>query len=569
LGDFAIRLAVVKVALAITGVALGAATTPRAHAQQVAPSRVTPESLLPAAPPPPQINLTAPAGLTPPPDALNLQVQVAHVDVGGTFPGFEGRTAAILDPLLGHRVSVAHIYELANDLERAYSDAGYFLARIVIPPQQLVDGGTLHLTVIDGVIERIDVKDVPESQRAVVSDRMAPIVGLHHVTLDDIERRLLLASDVPGLQLRSTLSAGDKPGTTLVVLQGTHSYATGTLGFDNRLPASLGTFAMNGSAALNSVFGLGEQTYFSITESPQIAPPQLRVLGGGFVLPIGNDGFTVNPEYTNSLARPNPPGGTPATQGDFQRLSFRANYPVIRTRAQNLNLQGSVEWENEQLVPIGFPTRLYSDDYEAARLRTVYTIFLDPSTPLQLTGTLSHGLSGRTATSTLPLSRLGASPTFTSASIEASLQYSLPASLQLAVTGRTQTSFGTPLMLSEQFSLDGLTALSAFADGAFSVDQGATLRVEISRSLTVPIAGQGFALSPYVFGAGGWGQLVMPTAVEHRDIGAGSAGFGLRTDTAVTGLAGASLAVEFGRKFSDVPTVPAGYRANLSVNLRF
>ena len=32
---------------------------------------------------------------------------------------------------------VARIYEIANDLERAYNDTGYFLARVAIPPQQL------------------------------------------------------------------------------------------------------------------------------------------------------------------------------------------------------------------------------------------------------------------------------------------------------------------------------------------------------------------------------------------------------------------------------------------------
>ena len=192
-----------------------------------------------------------------------------------------------------------------------------------------------------------------------------------------------------------------------------------------------------------------------------------------------------------------------------------------------------------------------------------------PAFRCRLTGSLSHGLAGRTATTALPLSRLGASPNFTSATLEASLQYALPASLVLAVTGRAQTSFGSPLMLSEQFALDGITALSAFADGTFSVDQGATLRAELRRPVTLPVAGQTVILSPYLFGAGGWGEFVMPTAVEQRDLGAGAAGFGLQADAGIVGVGGGTLAFEFARKFSDVPSVPAGYRANLSLILRF
>jgi hemolysin activation/secretion protein len=556
-------------ALAIVGAALGAAGVPCADAQQVAPSRVTPQTLQPAPQPTPPIALTAPAGLTPPKNAERLSVRVGRFEIAGTFPGFEGRTAALFDPLRGKRVTVAWVYATANALEHAYAEAGYFLARVVIPPQQLVDGGPLHLTVVDGVIERVEVKDVPKRQRAVVMARLAGLVGLHHLTLDEIERRLLLVSDLPGLHVRSTLAAGNTPGGTLLVLQGTQSYAAGTFGFDDRLPASLGTWSLNASAALNGALGLGEQTYFSIDSTPDIGLPRLRVLGGGIVLPIGGDGFTVNPEYTKSLARPIPPAGTPATQGDFQRLAVRANYPLIRTRAENLTLQGSLEWDDETLIPIGFATKFYHDDYQAARLRAIYSLAPQPDIPVQLTGSLSHGLAGRIATGALPLSRLGASPNFTSAAIEASLQYPLPASLVLAVTGRAQTSFDSPLMLSEQFALDGLAALSAFADGTFSVDQGATLRAELRRPLVLPVAGQSVILTPYLFGAGGWGEFIMPTAVEHRDLGAGAAGFGLRTDAGIAGVAGGTLAVEFARKFSDVTAVPAGYRANLSLILRF
>ena len=540
-----------------------------ANAQQVAPSRVTPQTLQPAPQPAPPIALTAPAGLTPPKNAENLSVQLGRVEVDGTFPELENRTAELLDPLRGKRVTVAWIYDTANALEHAYAEAGYFLARIVIPPQQLVDGGTMHLTVIDGVIERVEVRDVPKRQRAVAAARLKAVVGVHHLTLDEIERRLLLVSDLPGLQVRSTLTAGSRPGGTLLVLQGTQRYAAGTFGFDNRLPASLGTWSLNASAALNSVLGLGEQTYFSIASTPDIGLPRLRVLGGGIVLPIGADGLTVNPEYTKSLARPIPPAGTPATQGDFERLALRANYPLIRTRAENLTLQGSLEWDDERLIVIGFATELYHDDYAAARLRAIYTFSPEPDIPVQLTGSLSHGLAGRTPTAALPLSRLGAGPNFTAAAIEANLQYPLPASLVLAVTGRAQTSFDSPLMLSEQFALDGVAALSAFADGTFSVDQGASLRAELRRPLALPVAGQSVIFTPYLFGAGGWGELIMPTAVEHRDRGAGAAGFGLRTDAGIAGVAGGTLAFEFARKFSAVTTVPAGYRANLSLILRF
>ena len=141
------------------------------HAQQVAPSRVTPESLRPAPAAAPEIELPSGAAASAPAAAAGLSVVVGRVEVAGTFPGFEGETQAVVGPLGGQRVTVAELYAAANALEHAYAAAGYILARVVVPPQKLVDGGPVRLSVVDGVIERVDVSAVPERQRGVVAAR--------------------------------------------------------------------------------------------------------------------------------------------------------------------------------------------------------------------------------------------------------------------------------------------------------------------------------------------------------------------------------------------------------------
>ena len=158
-------------------------------------------------------------------------------------------------------MSVADIFAAANAIEQAYAAHGYVLVRVAVPPQKLENGGTLHLVVIDGFVEGVDVKGVPEKQRALVQARLASLIGERHVTLSEIERRLILASDIPGLVLSSTIARGTAPGGTLLVLEATQSAVAGTLGFDNRLPSSLGTWELNGALAVNSPLGYGEQIY--------------------------------------------------------------------------------------------------------------------------------------------------------------------------------------------------------------------------------------------------------------------------------------------------------------------
>ena len=126
------------------------------------------------------------------------------------FPGFEGTTAALFNPLRGKPVeTVPGSYQTANVLEHKYAEAGYILARVVIPPQGWSMAGPC-IYVIDGVIERVDEGRAGSSARRCQA-RMAAFVGVRHVTLDEIERRLLLVSDIPGLQVRSTLP-GRRPG---------------------------------------------------------------------------------------------------------------------------------------------------------------------------------------------------------------------------------------------------------------------------------------------------------------------------------------------------------------------
>jgi hemolysin activation/secretion protein len=154
--------------------------------------------------------VTSPAGLTPPQNASNLSVAISNVTVEGGFPELEAETAAIAAKIRGRRVTVAEIFAAANAIEQAYAAHGYVLVRIAVPPQQLKSGGQLRLVVIDGFVESLDVKGVPEKQRALVQARLASLIGRRHVTLPEIERRLILASDVPGLVLSSTIARGGR-----------------------------------------------------------------------------------------------------------------------------------------------------------------------------------------------------------------------------------------------------------------------------------------------------------------------------------------------------------------------
>ena len=200
----------------------------------VAPSQVTPQNLRP--PPtnaPGGLTVSGAEGLQAPAGAERLNVVVRRFAIEGGFSELEDETRALAQPLEGRRITVAQIYEFANALEQTYARAGYVLVRVTVPPQKLTDRRDVRIVVVDGFIEKVQVDNVAERVRALVAARTASLVGRRHVTLAEIERSLLIAGDVPGLRLKSTLARGETLGGALLVLEGTEQLAT-AIGHDRR-----------------------------------------------------------------------------------------------------------------------------------------------------------------------------------------------------------------------------------------------------------------------------------------------------------------------------------------------
>jgi hemolysin activation/secretion protein len=547
---------------------------------QTAPSQVTPQTSRPAAPiapddlpPSGRVQLQAPAG------SERLSFVVGRVAIEGPFPELDTETRALVRTVERHRVSVSQIYGLANELEQAYARAGYVLVRVIVPPQKLNDGGVVRIFVIDGFIEKVQVENVPDHVRALVALRMVSLVGRRRIKLDQIERRLLTAGDVPGLRLKSTLARGKTLSGALLVLEGTHRLVTATASIDNRLPSSLGTWSYGTSVALNSAFGFGEQFYASAQSSGDPARfldsnSPLRVLGAGAVMPLGTDGWILNPEYTNSRSQPLPVPGGLANIGQFQRFALRTSYPVIRTRTSTLSLNGAFEYISQSVALPLFSTDLNSDRYGVLRTGAVYEAGLPWwSAALQTSATFSRGTGGRGSADALasgiPLSRQGADPQFSKATFEAHVTQPLIDQFRMDFIGRAQTSFGRPLLVSEQFSLDGPQAVSAYPSGTLNVDEGGTLRVELSRPFALIGTAVPVILSPYGFGSFGVGRLVEPTIVELAVVRGGAVGAGVRSGIDIPGgYQGITLALEVARQFSNLPNLSHSWRGQVVMSFR-
>jgi hemolysin activation/secretion protein len=535
-------------AAALSG--LGAA----ALAQQALPPQipqVTPRDLRPEIAPKPPASVPQAAAETPPANADRLFVSIDAIVIDDAFPELAAKTEALLPAYTRHRIAASEFYALAGAIEALYRSAGYPLVRVTVPPQALKDGGTLHLTVLDGFIESVDVKGVAEAARDPVRKTLQPLVGRRRLTSSALERALTLAGRIPGVALRSALGPGKEPGAAVLVLEGEQQAFSGSISGDNRLTGSLGPWEETFQVRLNQPFGRREQEYAyassgpDLTEAPSSNRAKRLVFGGGVILPLNFDGLQLNPEYTWSDTKPRSPAGGLRTEAKFERYTLRLIEPLILEHTQELTLTGTLDATNQTNTAPDFDFTFTLDRLRVGRLGLDWSGAF-ASGQLRAWGTGSRGFAGlgaRTradeAASFVGFSRPAMTPTFTKLELGLTLEQPLPLEAQSTLTLRGQIAKGV-LPSSEEFSVDGEDALSLYTSGAISDDEGATAREELARAFAMDLGSKTVTLAPYLFGAIGKTRTKLPPAAFPGS----EASYGVGLHVACNTL---SLGAEYGR----------------------
>jgi hemolysin activation/secretion protein len=522
-----------------------------ALAQQQVPQapQVTPRDLRPATPAQPPVALPPqPLRSAPPPNADKLFLRLGDVRVQGGFDGFADPTERLIAPLRGQRIAVADLYALGDAIEALYRDAGYPLVRVVIPPQSVVDDAAVQVTVLDGFIEGLNLDAVPAHARKAVARALQPLVGRRHLRDEELERALTLAGRGPGLGLRSALGAGHETGGTVLVLQGILAPLAASVSSDNRQSDAIGPWQFTAQVRANQPLGLGEQAYLYVSGgyppgTAFHADARRRVAGGGLIVPLLDNGLSLNPELTVSDTRPRAPIVPLASRSQLKRWSLRLIYPAIVTRSQELTLTGVVEASRQS---DSLPFFQFTQDLDRLRVARFAADWSGAIAGGQARAgaTLSQGtgrFGGRSGAEIdetgLPMSRPGATAAFTKLEANASYDAPLAWGLQGHTVLRAQKALRGVLPSAEIFSMDGEDGLSALTAGALSDDGGWVLRQELARPWALPGA---VAVLPYGYWACARPYTRLPGATAQSH--ATSWGLGLRS-----GWRDVSVSAEWGR----------------------
>ena len=270
--------------------------------------------------------------------ASDERIRVSAFAVNGVTRFTPEEVAAVLQPFVGKELDTAGIHAAADALNRHYRDAGYFVAKVFIPPQDVVD--TVRLDVYEGYLDSQGIEVVNEGERvrsSVIEEILQTnIRGGEPIHRAEFERALLITEDLPGITTSSVLYPGEHVGTARLRTTATDvPMFTGNVDIDNFGTDSTGQYRVGTTLYLNSPGHVGDQLvarlvtsgsgsqYGYLTYLRPISPTGTR-LGASI------DYFNYDADYITNLGY---------SDGYASDARLYLTHPLVRSRHGNLNIR--------------------------------------------------------------------------------------------------------------------------------------------------------------------------------------------------------------------------------------
>jgi hemolysin activation/secretion protein len=392
-------------------------------------------------------------GSEPPAQAEQIKFNLIGIVVEGSSIYSDVELQSLYGDYLGKEVSLKTIYDIANTITKKYGDDGYALSRATVPPQR-IKNGTVHIRILEGFIDKVIVEGKVSPVRGFFKEFERKIIAEKPINAKTLERYLLLANDLPGMEVKSVLKASkETPGASNLVFTVQEKPFDLTTSLDNRGTNSSGPHQMNFGGGLNNMFGLYERTNLNYTQTPQSR--ELKYFALSHEETLTAEGLKLTLSANKSLSKP---GTRSLLDLDLisrsRTLSAGLSYPLIRSRAENMNVSGTFTHKNTWSRQLGAKTS--QDRLRTLKLGVSYDKADSWQGVNQIGVELHQGLHVLNATdknNTLK-SRTGGRSDFTKMTLSASRTQQLPNNLALYGAVMAQRS-AHRLLSSEECGIGG------------------------------------------------------------------------------------------------------------------
>lgn len=268
------------------------------------------------------------------------------------------KLAPAVAPLLNKPLDFKDLQKAAASVAEVYREAGW-IVRTFLPAQEIVNG-IVRIHIVEAVFGNVrregqDDTRIPESRIIRIID--AQQKSGSPLSVEALDRALLLADDLPGVSVTGALRSGAGERETDLILKLANDAAViGEVAADNYGSRSTGRNRLTANLNINSPLGKGDLLVADVilTEGSEY----LRLAA---TLPIGSDGWRagingsvlsyklITPEFAALNAR-----------GWSNTYGAEATYPIIRSRIRNLYFSANLDQRSFENEFLGITSSRYS-----------------------------------------------------------------------------------------------------------------------------------------------------------------------------------------------------------------
>ena len=457
------------------------ALSPSLFAQQP-PSAGSQIQQIPAAPVPqkaaPTIRIepiSTPA--TPASDAAKIIVNSLQVTGAQTYS--EAELVALTGFMPGSELTLADLRGMALKITENYRSKGYFVAQAYLPAQE-IRNGVVTIAVVEGQYGKIAVRNQSHLSDTLAHRQLDGINTGDTIAIAPLESRLLLLSDIPGVNVTSTLTPGASVGASDLIVDVTPGQrVTGSIDADNGGNRYTGEYRLGATVNLNNAAGLGDVASLRVLTSGA----GLNYARGSYQVQLGKAtagvayswlGYELGKEFSSLQAK-----------GTAKIASVYGSYPLIRSR--NTNLYALLAFDHKTLQDRVDTTSSVVDRKAQVLMATLRGDHRDSLGRGGLTSYAVTGTAGNIDIQTPSMRAFDAATAqsnghFTKLGFSAMRLQSVTdtVSLYAGINGQVGSK---NLDSSEKMQLGGMNGVRAYPEGEAYADQGYLLTLEARMQL--------------------------------------------------------------------------------------
>jgi hemolysin activation/secretion protein len=411
-------------------------------------------------------------------DELRFDLQRIIVEGATRYPPNE--IEPLFTDLVGRRVGLTEIRDAAERLEQRYRDDGFFLVRVLIPAQRIVDGA-IRIAVIEGRISASFAQGGSAGARERIERLTEGLTSERPLALSSLESTILRINDLPGLGGQAVLRPGTEAGTSDLIFSLAEAQPPSlTVSINNSSSNPLGQYGLGVNGSYPNPFGQIGVLDLGLNLSADAE--KLRALNGRYATPAGDRGgiFSIGALLANAR-----PAGSLRALGiisDSRSLTPRMRLPILRSRSLSVYGEAGLAFNDSLTTLQGL--QISHDRYSVAD----WTLIVSDAdrwsgnTQIRLGQSIGLDWSGFGAPVGSQPSVVGADPGFRKYALNISRTQNFSPQYSLGVTLRAQSASGK-LISGEKISFGGTAMGRAYDGGAIAGDRGWGVLAELRWSL--------------------------------------------------------------------------------------